>query len=96
MNKFTFWVVSMNNTARQNESLVYPVKTATPPIVEYTLIASSILILLIAPISNKNRPTHCPNEAPIKSPGKNKPAGRAIPYSKAQKKNQSTKNAIAT
>ena len=33
MNKLTFQVVSMNKTAKQKESHVYPVKTATPPIV---------------------------------------------------------------
>lgn len=31
----------------------------------------------------------------MRSPGKNKPAGIAIPYSTAQKINQSRKNAIA-
>jgi len=86
----------MNRTAKQKESQVYPVNTATPPIVAYTLIADSILAFEIIPTSKRKRPTNCPNEAPIRSPGKNSPAGRAIPYSIAQKKNHSKKNTIAT
>jgi hypothetical protein len=50
----------------------------------------------MTPMSNKKRPTNCPREAPIKRPGKKSPAGKAIPYSMAQKKNQSRKNTTAT
>lgn len=96
MNRFTFYVVSINRTAKQNDNQVYPVSTATPPIVAYTLIASSIFALLKTPISNKNSPTNYPNDAPIKSPGKKSPAGSAIPYSMAQKKNHKRKKTMAT
>lgn len=48
----------MKSTARQKESLVYPVKTETPPIVAYTLMDNSIFASLIIPILKMNKPTN--------------------------------------
>lgn len=86
----------MNKTARQNERRVYPVSTATPPMVAYTLIESSIFDSEMMPMLKMKRPTNWPRAAPISSPGKKRPAGTAIPYSIAQNTNQRMKNTIAT
>ena len=74
-NRFTFSVVSNMITASENDSLVYPASTDAAPIVAYVAgyTACSMFVEMKRLIMR-------PREHPIKMPGKNRPAGTAVPY----------------